>query len=71
MDKILFIAVCLFMAGVGIFSVIDPEKVWEIQHILSTKGGEPTDFYIASTRLRGIIYIIAAAVFIFIILFMY
>jgi len=56
---------------VGIFSVIDPEKVWELEHILSTKGGEPTDFYIASTRLRGIFYIIAAAVFIFIILFMY
>lgn len=42
----------------GILMLFYPRLFWEITHFISVKDGEPTDLYIFSTRIGGILYII-------------
>lgn len=42
----------------GILMVVNPKLAWELEHFFSVKGGEPTDFYLVTTRISGGIIII-------------
>lgn len=36
-------------------SIVYPEFLWLLQHMLYVKDGEPTDFYIITTRITGVV----------------
>ena len=44
----------------GIAMVQNPELVWEMQHILTVKDGEPTEFYLRFTRIGGIVVVLCS-----------
>lgn len=44
----------------GILMVAAPRLLWEVEHFLSVKGGEPTELYLLAMRLGGIFFILAA-----------
>lgn len=46
----------------GLFMVFFPDAVWHIQHFLDVRGGEPTDFYLITTRIGGGLCVIVATV---------
>lgn len=52
----------LLLFFLGLFTIFFPETVWQIQHFLDVRGGEPTDFYLITTRIGGGICVIMAAV---------
>ena len=52
----------IFLLPWGLFMLFFPEQVWELQHIFSVRGGEPTDFYLITTRVNGAILIIVSVV---------
>ena len=58
----LVIVACLIIVAVGLWFIRAPDMVWELQHLLSVKDGEPTDFYLISTRISGVILIIVGIV---------
>ena len=58
----LAIVACLIIVAVGLWFIRAPDMVWELQHLLSVKDGEPTDFYLISTRISGVILIIVGIV---------
>jgi hypothetical protein len=62
---IIFFIICI---GTGLLMLIKPEIMWEIRHFLSVKNGEPTDFYLFTTRMGGIILIIVGIVYLFFII---
>ena len=43
----------LFLFALGVFCLLKPELVWQFQHLWTVKGGEPTDYYLVSTRIAG------------------
>ena len=49
----------LFLSALGAFCLLKPELVWEFQHLWSVKGGEPTNYYLITTRIAGGICIFA------------
>ena len=48
-------AFLMFIAGVFLF--LKPDIVWGIQHRFTVENGEPTRFYLISTRITGLIFI--------------
>ena len=48
--------------GFGLFMTLKPDIVWQIKHMFSVSGGEPTDFYLISTRIGGIVFMVCSAV---------
>ena len=49
------IAVVIVLLVLGPLMLIRPDIVWKIEHFFSVKNGEPTDWYLAITRLIGIL----------------
>lgn len=49
----------LFLSALGALCLLKPEIVWQFQHLWTVKGGEPTDYYIVTTRIAGGICIFA------------
>ena len=49
----------LFLSALGAFCLLKPEIVWQFQHLWTVRGGEPTDYYLVTTRIAGIICIFA------------
>lgn len=49
----------LLLAALGAVCVLKPEIVWQWRHLWSVRDGEPTDFYLVSTRIGGVICILA------------
>lgn len=45
----------------GITMFRKPEAVWEFQHMLTVKYGEPTDFALLSIRIGGVCLLVVAA----------
>lgn len=45
---------------IGTLGVAFPEGLWKLEHLLSVKGGEPSEFYIGMTIIGGIITIVVA-----------
>ena len=42
----------------GIINLTKPELAWKLQHLLTVRDGEPTEYYLISTRISGVICII-------------
>lgn len=68
MDTFLIIIGMIFIAVVGIISILYPENMWHFEHFLDVKDGEPTDWYIQTCRIRGLIFILVDIVVIIIFL---
>lgn len=57
------IMVLLVLLGiVGGFNLFCPDLVWQLEHLLDVRGGEPTDFYLKLHRIVGSVCLAAAAV---------
>lgn len=55
--------VCLVLAAVlGVCMLFWPKFLWKIENFLWTKNGEPSDFYLAMTRLVGTLLLVAVIV---------
>lgn len=52
------IGVALLFLALGLFFLAKPEIVWELQHFLTVKNGEPTDFALRQLRIGGIVYLV-------------
>lgn len=46
----------------GLVAVIWPDKLWEIEHFLTVKNGEPSEFYLAVSRVAGVFFMLAAII---------
>lgn len=62
-DFVLVIIAELLLIGLALMSLLRPRDLWRLEHFLSVRGGEPTDFYLFMTRLSGVIFLILAIVF--------
>lgn len=45
----------------GLFFFLKPELCWKISHLLDTKGGEPSDYYLNVCKVSGI-FVIAVGI---------
>ena len=52
--------IALFVIGVMMFW--KPELMWKIEHLLSVKGGEPTDFYLSMMRIGGVVFAVITVI---------
>ena len=52
--------IALFVISVMMFW--KPELMWKIEHLLSVKGGEPTDFYLSMMRIGGVVFAVIAVI---------
>ncbi len=50
----------LVLLVLGLFMLIKPEWLWKIENCLTVKGGEPSDFYLASMRIGGVFFSVCA-----------
>ena len=48
----------IFGLGMGLFMTLKPDIVWKIKHLMSVRDGEPTNYYLISTRICGIFIIV-------------
>ena len=48
-----------FFLLIGVIMLVKPEWMWKLKHGLSVQDGEPTDLYLASTRIMGTLDVIA------------
>ena len=64
MEHFLEIAVGIILFALGLFMLTKPAIVWKIEHFLTVKNGEPTDWYLAITRLIGLGCIVVAVLLI-------
>lgn len=46
----------------GLVAVIWPDKLWKLEHFLTVKNGEPSDFYLGISRTIGAFFMIAAII---------
>lgn len=53
----------------GLLMIWKPELMWKLEHAFSVLGGEPTDRYIATTRIGGVVCAVIAVLFAIIYLF--
>lgn len=37
--------------------IVKPEVLWKIEHIFTVKNGEPTELYMAFTRIVGVLLV--------------
>lgn len=47
--------------SLGSFFFLKPELCWKISHLLDTKGGEPSDYYLNVCKVSGI-FVIAVGI---------
>jgi hypothetical protein len=50
----MYIIIGIFTIAFGIVAIIRPATFYEINEWWKSDGGEPSDFYLATTRLGGI-----------------
>lgn len=62
-------AAIILLALVGIFFIAKPNTVWEYSHFFTVENGEPTDLYIITVRISGIVFIILALILLGLVLF--
>ena len=60
MEVLKGILAVIVLFGLSLLMIFKPEMLWELQHMFSVKGGEPTDFYLASTRIGGVVFLLIA-----------
>ncbi|MBT1160687.1 MULTISPECIES: DUF6199 family natural product biosynthesis protein [Bifidobacterium] len=59
---LLFVLLEIVLIAIGIVCLFAPNTMWRIEHVLSVRGGEPTDFYITMTRIGGVVALAAAVI---------
>ena len=47
---------------IGLVAVIWPDKLWKLEHFLTVKNGEPSEFYLGVSRVAGAFFMIAAII---------
>ena len=47
---------------IGLVAVIWPDKLWKLEHFLTVKNGEPSEFYLAVSRVAGVFFMLAAII---------
>lgn len=52
----------LALAALGLLMLWQPRLLWRLDHFLSVKGGEPTELYLAVTRVAGAVMILGTAI---------
>lgn len=52
----------LFLSALGAFCLLKPDIVWQFQHLWTVSGGEPTNYYLVTTRVLGVICIVTGVV---------
>ena len=62
MDKFFAWALIILSLMTGLLQVIKPYSWWSIETFLTLKEGEPSDFYLLITRIRGFLWIIISLV---------
>lgn len=50
----------LVLLALGLMMLIKPRILWKIEHFLSVKDGEPTDFYLIGMRIGGAFFTLCA-----------
>lgn len=45
---------CVICIILGLDLIRKPDLFWKIEHYLSVRGGEPTNFYLVTRRIIGI-----------------
>ena len=68
MDKIKLILLLIVYVGFCLIDIIKPEITWKWKHGHDTNGGEPSDWYISSTRFKGVMGLICVVILIIVIL---
>jgi len=53
----------VLLLAFGAVMVIKPDLLWKLDHLFTVKNGEPTDFYLAFTRICGVVLILIAFFF--------
>lgn len=52
----------LLLFLLGLFMVAKPEILWKLEHFLTVKDGEPSDLYLALTRIGGALIMIISII---------
>ena len=64
------ILLLIVLAAVAVFMIAKPETFWKLDHMLTVKNGEPTEFAIAMIRVGGILTLVAEFVLVLFLLAM-
>lgn len=51
--KIVYVILLIVLGAAMVFK---PELLWKIEHFLTTRGGEPSELYLALMRLGGTLF---------------
>ena len=52
----------LVMCALGALCLLKPDIVWQVRHLWTVSGGEPTNYYLVTTRVVGVICIAVGVV---------
>lgn len=52
----------LVLAALGLLMLWKPRLLWRLDHFLTVKGGEPSELYLAITRITGAVFILGPAI---------
>jgi hypothetical protein len=55
----------IYVFFMAILSLVAPETIWKMRHWFSVKNGEPSEGFLITTRISGVIILIALFYFIF------
>ena len=61
----LLIVVLVILGFMGLFK---PELMWKLEHFMSVKNGEPTEFYLVISRIIGALALITVIIIIFVLI---
>ena len=50
----------VLLGFMGLLALFAPEEVWQFRHRHTVEGGAPTRYYIISTRIAGVLLLLAA-----------
>ncbi|MBQ2865560.1 MAG: hypothetical protein IJE90_03460 [Clostridia bacterium] len=53
-----YVIAAIFVLIVGVLSVVRPELVWKFKHMLTVRDGEPTQYFLVSMRISGVMMIL-------------
>lgn len=59
----------LVLAALGFMGLFKPELMWKLEHFMSVKDGEPTEFYLVVSRIIGALALITVIIIIFVLIF--
>ncbi len=61
--NIIYASIC---AVFGLLSLIKPDLMWKLEHLLTVRDGEPPERYKTYVRVGGVILLIAAVALLFV-----